>query len=50
MREEFSRLASQVSMPVVALGGMRLDSLEVARGFGAFGLAGIDMFASGWKP
>ncbi len=42
---EFSRLSSLVSLPVVALGGLRLEQLDEARSNGAFGVAGIQMFA-----
>lgn len=42
----FEALASQVSIPVYALGGMRLDDLPLARAHGAAGIAGIGMFAS----
>lgn len=41
----FEALACQVSLPVYALGGMRLDDLPVARAHGAIGIAGIGMFA-----
>lgn len=42
--DQFLSLSSQVSLPIVALGGLQRDQLTVARQHGAYGVAGIRMF------
>lgn len=45
--QQFLSLRKQVSLPVVALGGLRRENFELARQHGAFGIAGIQMFSPG---
>lgn len=40
----FTALAAQTSLPVFALGGMRADTLTIARHAGAYGIAAIRAF------
>ena len=44
--KNFSTLAKESKHPVVALGGLTLNSLEKALAYGASGIAGISMFSS----
>ncbi len=39
--EQFEKLASQVDIPVFALGGMKANELNLAQQHGAYGIAGI---------
>lgn len=43
---QFARLVDQASIPVYALGGLKRSDLDIARGCGAQGIAGISAF---WK-
>ena len=43
--EHFSTLVGQVNLPVYALGGMGLDDMDKALGYGAQGVAGIGLFS-----
>jgi 8-oxo-dGTP diphosphatase len=44
--KNFSTLAKESKHPVVALGGLTINSLEKAIAYGASGIAGISMFSS----
>lgn len=44
--ERFAALASRTSLPVYAIGGMRMDDLDMARRHGAHGLA---MITGSWR-
>ena len=44
--DRFAELVAESPLPVFALGGVAPDDLNIARSFGAFGVAGISMF--GW--
>lgn len=44
--EKFRELASQVSLPVYALGGLSLEDSEIASKSGASGIAGISLFVA----
>lgn len=44
--ERFSALADMTEMPVYALGGVGRDDLDVAKAYGAYGVAGIRDFLS----